>query len=226
MITIERRLAARHPDLSVVALTVSSITVERTSAELEELKDEVARDIRETYDLEALRSDERIRKYRDFFWRLGIDPTKIRPASEALIRRVLAGKPIPRINTAVDAYNLASMKHNIAIGSFDRDAFSGRLTIRWASAGEEFVGIGMEEPKVLSGKEIVISDDEKLVAVYPYRDADSTKVTTRTGNIFSLMCGVPGIRRGVLLEAAETTISHITRFCGGSGEILAQPQEG
>lgn len=226
MITIERRLAAKHPDLRVVALTVSGVTVERTSADLEELKDEVARDIRETYDLEALRSDERIRMYRDFFWRLGIDPTKIRPASEALIRRVLAGKPIPRINTAVDAYNLASMKHNIAIGSFDLDVFSGRLTIRWASAGEEFVGIGMEEPKVLSGKEIVISDDEKLVAVYPYRDADSTKVTTGTRNIFSLMCGVPGIRRGVLREAAETTISHITRFCGGSGEILAQPQEG
>ena len=223
MITIERRLAAKHPDLRVVALTVSGVTVERTSANLEELKEEVARDIRETYDLEALRSDETIRRYRDFFWRLGVDPTKIRPASEALIRRVLAGKTIPRINTAVDAYNLASMKHNIAIGSFDLDMFSGRLTIRWASAGEEFVGIGMEEPKVLSGKEIVISDDEKLVAIYPYRDADSTKVTTRTENIFSLMCGVPGIRRGVLREAAETTISYLTRFCGGSGDILAQP---
>ena len=70
--------------------------------------------------------------------------------------------------------------------------------MRWASAGEEFVGIGMEEPKV----------------------------TTGTGNIFSLMCGVPRIRRGVLREAAETTISHMTRFRGGSGNILAQPQEG
>jgi DNA/RNA-binding domain of Phe-tRNA-synthetase-like protein len=225
MITIERSLAAKHPDLKVVALTVSGVTVERTSANLEELKDDVARGIRESYDLEALRSDERIRRYRDFFWRLGIDPTKIRPASEALIRRVLQGKPFPRINTAVDAYNLASMKHNIAIGSFDLDVFSGRLTMRWASAGEEFVGIGMEGPKILSGKEIVISDDEKLVAVYPYRDADSTKVTTRTKNIFSLMCGVPGIRGRVLREAAETTISLITRFCGGSGNILAQPQE-
>jgi hypothetical protein len=45
MITIERRLAARHPDLRVVTLTVSGVTVERTSADLEELKREVARDI-------------------------------------------------------------------------------------------------------------------------------------------------------------------------------------
>jgi DNA/RNA-binding domain of Phe-tRNA-synthetase-like protein len=222
MITAARSLAAKYPGLHVVALTVSDVLVERTSAKLEELKREVAGDIREKYDLEALRGDERIRCYRDFFWRLGIDPTKIRPASEALIRRILRGREIPRINTAVDAYNLASMKHNIAIGSFDLDRFVGSLEIRLSAPGEEFLGIGMEEPKVLRGNEIVISDEEKLVAIYPYRDADSTKVTTDTKNIFSLMCGVPGISRGILREAAETTISNLTDFCGGVGKIMAR----
>jgi len=100
------------------------------------------------------------------------------------------------------------------------DEFSGPLVIRRASPDEEFLGIGMERPKILSGNEIVISDDEKLVAIYPYRDSDMTKVTLRTKNIFSLMCGVPGIGRSVLREAAETTISFITQFCGGSGRIL------
>ncbi|MFQ5910530.1 MAG: B3/4 domain-containing protein [Thermoplasmata archaeon] len=223
MIALDRQLAAKYPNLKVVAATITGERVEETSPALEDLKEEVAREIAERYDLEALKNDERIRRYRDFFWRLGIDPTKIRPASESLIRRVLQGRPIPRINTAVDAYNLASMKHNIAIGSFDLDVFSGCLTIRWATAGEEFVGIGMKEPKVLSGNEIVISDDEKLVAIYPYRDSDTTKVTIQTRNVFSLMCGVPGIERGILREAAETTVSLMTEFCGGSGRILAAP---
>ncbi|MFQ6128020.1 MAG: B3/4 domain-containing protein [Thermoplasmata archaeon] len=220
MIALEKRLAAKYPNLKVVALTVNDVRVERTSPALEDLKEEVARDILERYDIEALKNDERIRKYRDFFWRLGTDPTKIRPASEALIRRVLQGRLIPRINTAVDAYNLASMMHNVAIGSFDLDRFTGQLLIRWASPEEEFLGIGMDKPKVLSGKEIVISDDEKLVAIYPYRDADATKVTTETKSIFSLMCGVPGIGKAVLREAAETTIAYITEFCGGTGKIL------
>ncbi|MEE9341009.1 MAG: hypothetical protein V3V21_05035 [Thermoplasmata archaeon] len=46
MITIERRLAARHPDLRVVALTVTGVTVERTSADMEELRDAPVRQVR------------------------------------------------------------------------------------------------------------------------------------------------------------------------------------
>lgn len=220
MISIDRHLASEYPDLEVVALVIANIKVERTSAELETLKKQIAGEIEDKYDLEALKNDQRIRRYRDFFWSLGIDPTKIRPASEALIRRILQGKPIPRINTAVDAYNLASVKHNVAIGSFDLDRFDGPLLMRRASRDEKFHGIGMERPKILNGDEIVISDDEKLVAIYPYRDSDITKVTLGTKNIFSLMCGVPGISRRILREAAETTKALMTRFCGGSGRIL------
>jgi DNA/RNA-binding domain of Phe-tRNA-synthetase-like protein len=226
MISIDRRLATKYQDLHVLAIKVSNVAVERTSAELEAKKAELAAQIRQDYDIQTLKDDERIRSYRDFFWRLGLDPTKIRPASEALIRRVLQGRDIPTINTAVDAYNLASMKHNVAIGSFDLDNFEGPLEIRWSSLGEEFLGIGMEEPKVLGGSEIVISDGDKLVAIYPYRDADSTKVTTGTRTIFSLMCGVPGIGMSVLKEAASTTLENITRYCGGTGEILARESRG
>ena len=226
MIALEKSLAARYPDLRVLGLTVSGVIVSRESDDLERLKRELAVRIREEYDLEALKDDKTMRSYRDFFWHLGIDPTKIRPASEALIRRVLQGKDIPTINTAVDAYNRASIRHGVAIGSFDRDRFEGDLTVRWASSGEEFLGIGMEEPRTLGGKEIVISDREKLVAISPYRDADSTKVTTATKNMFSLMCGVPGIQMSTLREAAETTRAYITEFCGGHGEILARRPDG
>lgn len=221
MISLERALASRYPDLQVLGLMVHGVEVKMTNPNLEELKTTVATEVMDRYNLELLRENERIRKYRDFFWRIGVDPTKIRPASEALIRRILQGKPLPRINTAVDAYNLASIKHNVAIGSFDLERFCGELVMRMAMQGEEFTGIGMEKPKILGGNEIVISDDEKLVAVYPYRDADSTKITTDTTSIYSLMCGVPGIERSTLRLAAETTIEFITRACGGSGEILA-----
>ena len=54
--------------------------------------------MRKNYSLDGLKDEENIRAYRDFFWKLGIDPTKIRPAAEALIRRILGGKEIPRIN--------------------------------------------------------------------------------------------------------------------------------
>lgn len=91
------------------------------------------------------------RLYRDFFWRLGIDPTKNRPAAETLVRRILAGKPVPSINSVVDAYNLASVKTLVALAVFDADKLRRELMLRFARVGEEFLGIGMEKPLHLSG---------------------------------------------------------------------------
>src|SRR6185436_4940620 len=39
---------------------------------------------------------------RALFHRLDIDPTKSRPSSEALLRRVLQGKGLPHVNAVVD----------------------------------------------------------------------------------------------------------------------------
>ena len=168
---------------------------------------------RERLDLATLKDEPALRAYRDFYWRVGIDPTKIRPASEALLRRVLQGKEFPRINALVDAYNLASMRTRIAIAAFDTGHLHGDLTMRLARAGESFRGIGMTAPVVLRGVEVVVEDAEKLVAVYPYRDADATKVTTGTRETTFMTCGVPGIEWRSLVEAAETTREYVERFC-------------
>jgi len=58
--------------------------------------------------LEGLKEDPVVRAYRDFYWRLGIDPTKVRPSSEALARRALRGE-FPRVSPLVDAGNVASI---------------------------------------------------------------------------------------------------------------------
>ncbi|MGC8962010.1 MAG: B3/B4 domain-containing protein, partial [Candidatus Bathyarchaeia archaeon] len=155
------------------------------------------------------------RAYRDFFWKIGVDPTKVRPAAEALVRRALLGKPIPTINTLVDAYNLASMETGIALAAFDRNKISGDLVMRYAWPGEPFQGIGMRYPIVLRGVEVVVSDGEKLVAIYPYRDADSSKIVESTRSLILMVCGVPGIEETKLIEARDIATSYITRFCDG-----------
>ncbi len=171
--------------------------------------------LRQEFNLEELKDEDRIRAYRDFFWRVGIDPTKTRPASEALLRRILQGRDIPTINTLVDAYNIASVESRVALAAFDLSSLDGDLTMRFANVGEEFFGIGMRSPIALRGKEVVVEDEKGLVAIYPYRDADSTKVTSHTEDAIVMVCGVPGIERVALMEAYERAASLITRFCGG-----------
>ena len=213
---IDSELKTAFPDLTVLKLHISGVQIQKRDTELEKFKIAVTQQVRNEYDLYTVKDHPTFRAYRDFFWSIKIDPTKIRPAAEALIRRILAGKTLPRINTLVDAYNLASIKTRIALATFDADKLEGDLLMRFAEEGEQFSGIGMERPLMLRGREIAVSDKEKLVAIYPYRDADNTKVTEKTKNIMVVVCGVPGIPKQELEKASDVALEYVTRFCGGT----------
>jgi len=215
ILKIDSKLKTRFPDLTVLTLRIKGVQIQKRDAKLEKFKVEVMRQVRNDYNLDSVKDHPTFRAYRDFFWSIKIDPTKIRPAAEALIRRILAGKTLPSINTLVDAYNLASIKSRIALATFDADKLEGDLLMRFAEEGEQFYGIGMEKPLILKGGEIVVSDDQKLIAVYPYRDADNTKVTEETENVTIVICGVPGIPKETLENASHVALDYITRFCNG-----------
>jgi len=219
ILEVEPSLSERFPGLRVIVEYVDGVSVEGSGAELQRFKDSVCTDVKRKYSLESLKDISVFRSYRDFFWKVGIDPTKIRPAAEALVRRILAGKPIPMINSVVDSYNLASIKTEVALAAFDRDELRGRLLMRIGAMGERFMGIGMNEPMELSGKEVVVSDEEKLIAVYPYRDADKSKVSVGTRNLLILVCGVPGIDEKILNDAGKVALELVTKFCGGEGRL-------
>lgn len=214
-LTIDAKVRNRFPALDIRVVLLKDVKVDRSNPELEEFKEEVLREISEGYSLETLKDVDIFRAYRGFFWRVGIDPTKVRPAAEALIRRVLAGRPIPKINSLVDAYNLASIKTGIPLAAFDKEEVEGDLTARYAEPREEFLGIGMTEPVKLKGGEIVIADEEKLIAIYPHRDSDQTKIKDSTHNVLLMTCGAPGINEEILSRAEETAVKYIVRFCGG-----------
>jgi DNA/RNA-binding domain of Phe-tRNA-synthetase-like protein len=214
-ITIHPSLREKFPDLKVHPIRLVDVEVRDEDPGLERFKEEVVGRARGRWTLDGLREHPSLRAYREFFWRIGIDPTKTRPSAEALIRRILHGNPLPRINTLVDAYNLASIETAISLAAFDEDRLRGRLLMRYADEGESFHGIGMSHPISLRGGEIVIADSEGLIAIYPYRDAEHSKVTERTRNALILACGVPGIGGETLSNAGRLAVDYIKRFCGG-----------
>lgn len=217
-LTISDTLSGKFPELSAQIITFKDVSITRKSDDLDAYKEEIYRETRSRWVIERLREDPDFRAYRDFFWKMGIDPTKNRPAAEALIRRVLNEKPIPNINTWVDAYNMVSIQTAIPIASFDADLLDGDLLMREAVKGEEFLGIAMKKPVILKGGEAVIQDNSGLVAIYPYRDADHSKVTPETKSVLMLMCGAPGIAKAKLMESGELAKTVLIRFCGGVSE--------
>ena len=216
LLEVDKALETKFPSLSALVMRLEGAEVRLEDPELEAFKEEVTERIRGRWVLEQLREHPVFRAYRDFFWRVGVDPTKTRPASEALIRRVLRERSLPRINTFVDAYNLASMEAAVPLAAFDMAWLSGDLLMREAAMGEEFLGIGMEKPVVLEGGEVVVEDGEKLVAIYPYRDAEVAKITVDTEDILMLVCGVPNVGSDILKQAERVSKEYVTRFCSGS----------
>jgi len=219
---IEKALLEKYPGLGVFDLTVAGIKVEKSTNELDAFKKQKQEEIRsKVSSLDVVKDLPVIRAYRDFYWSVGIDPTKTRPAGEALLRRVLGGRDLPTNNTLVDSYNLASAETMISIAAFDSEKIhSEALLMRTAIKGESFFGIGMTSPISLTGVEVVIEDMKarKLIAVYPYRDADESKVTEETSEILFMMCGVPGIQNDELVSAAKLTSDYVGRFCPNSSK--------
>ena len=200
------------PGLFVVEGDVGPVSIEKNNANLEMLKQTIITEVNERYTLEQVKDEPLFRAYRDFFWSVGVDPTKTRPASEALIRRILAGKPLPSINTAVDAYNLASIRTGVPIGAFDADLLHGELSMRFAQEGEEFLGIGMEKPINLQKNQVILIDEKEIIAVYPYRDSDETKITPGTKTIHIVSCGVPNIEKETVIRAYDLASAYLKEF--------------
>ncbi|MHA1710742.1 MAG: B3/B4 domain-containing protein [Candidatus Freyarchaeota archaeon] len=211
----DRRVATSHPELVIVAARFVDVHAEVNFEVVERLEASAFQEIRSKYTLEGLKNDPAVRAYRDFYWRLSIDPTKQRPAAEALIRRVLNGRKPWRINTFVNSYNLASALTGVTLGAYDLDRVKGEIRIRFASPGEPFQGIGMHEPKPLTGKEIVVTDDEGVIAIYPYRDAERTKVTGSSRTVLLIAYGVPKLPKEKLEEAVKLTDEIVKKASAG-----------
>ena len=213
-VNIAAEVLKDYPDLELVVETIGGLGVATEREDLETLKREVEARVREEGSAETIKDEPRVAAYRAFFWSLGIDPTKVRPAAEALVRRIVRGRPLPTINTAADAVNLASIETRVAFAAFDADLLHGDLTMRHARSGEPFVGIGMDRPKVLEGLELVFDDGVDLVAIYPYRDADATKLTVGSFTLMLVGCGVPGLGGKELEEATARAAELVRRYAG------------
>ncbi len=165
--------------------------------------------------LAGLRNHRVIRAYRDIMWRLGIDPTKVRPSSEALARRVLRRKGVRSITQIVDSCNAASLVTLVVISVFDASKISPPLTLRFAREGEVFRDFSGKE-RVLTGKEIVLTDsDRKILHLYPYRDSATAAVSEGTKEIIAIAYGAPGVGISQLLKALSSFREYLTILCEG-----------
>ena len=119
-----------------------------------------------------------VARARELYRRFGIDPTRVRPSSEALLRRLRKGEALPRVNSLVDVANALSVQLQVPVGLYDLDKVKGEeLVIRLGAEGEGYTGIGKERVN-LAGR-ICVADAEGPCG-NPSADSARTMITTDT----------------------------------------------
>ena len=142
----------------------------------------------------------------------GKDPSRYRPAAEALIRRMLQGKKLYQIDTLVDLINLASIVYGYSIGGFDADKMVGeQLTLGIGKADEPYEGIGRG---VINIEGLPVYRDEIGGVGTPTSDHERTKITAQTIHLLVLINGYDGKEDSVRANALY--IQELLRKYAGS----------
>jgi DNA/RNA-binding domain of Phe-tRNA-synthetase-like protein len=149
---------------------------------------------------------------RKLYHDIGLDPTKNRPSSEALLRRVIQNKPLYRVNTLVDAANFFSLCFQLSVGFYDLSDIQSPMTCRIGLPGEGYPGINKGWINV-SGKLTLV--DKRSPFGNPSSDSDRTKITLSTSEALLVVFAPADMDEMKLQESANEAGKIITAFAKG-----------
>ena len=156
---------------------------------------------------------------RDLYRVFGIDPTRTRPSSEALLRRVLKGQGLPRILNAVDVCNLCAILFLLPIGLYDAARIAGPVTLRRGRPGESYPGIRKDDVH-LEGRPVLA--DEEGPFGNPSSDSLRTSVTPATSSLWMVIFAPAGEPLPATLAAHVRTAGDLmARHLAPAGQTTA-----
>jgi DNA/RNA-binding domain of Phe-tRNA-synthetase-like protein len=148
---------------------------------------------------------------RTMYKRVGIDPTKRRPSSEALLRRVRKGDPLPRINSMVDVCNWCSLEFQLPYGLYDAAHIQGDVMLRLGVEGESYPGIRKDDVNV--GGRITLADTLGPFG-NPTSDSARTMVTPATTRALVVVFAPREIDAKRVEEVLDVTARRMQQFTG------------
>jgi len=164
----------------------------------------------------TVRPPEDVASVRAMYKRVGLDPTRRRPSSEALLRRVRKGEPFPRINSMVDVCNWCSLEFQLPYGLYDADRIAGdSVTLRLGAEGESYPGIRKDDVHV--GGRIALVDEQGPFG-NPTSDSARTMVTTATTRALLVVFAPPDLASQRLRQVVDLTAERMRRFTGARVE--------
>jgi DNA/RNA-binding domain of Phe-tRNA-synthetase-like protein len=195
-----------------VVLTFEAVSAMARDARMDAPIEATAAHLRQATDLEPA-----IAAVRTMYRRLGIDPTKTRPSSEALLRRLRKGDELPRINSLVDICNWCSVEVQLPFGLYDRARIEGDvITLRRGLEGEGYEGIRKDRVNV--GGRMTLADAAGPFG-NPTSDSARTMVTLATAGVVFVIYAPADLSPDVAARAATLTETRVAAYARTAARV-------
>jgi len=167
-------------------------------------------------DTKAIADDLMIKGIRSVFSKAGMDPTKERASGEALIRRIVGGQGIYRVNTVVDTNNVISIRTGCPCGVYDLDKVEGgTISLIVGRSGETYEGIG---GKPLNAENRILTKDGKGFFGGPTADSARTSIMPATKEVLMLIYHPASSSSEILGETMKLAIMKMGQTTGAKAE--------
>jgi DNA/RNA-binding domain of Phe-tRNA-synthetase-like protein len=187
-IRIDENLKGKCPKTALGCVTTNVESLKSHSELLEELR-ACEQAILKLPEPRSVLESPQILATRVAYKALGKDPARYRGSAEALLRRIIAGKGLPQINTVVNIINLVSIESRLSIGLYDLAHVSGDIAFRAGHAGESYKGIGKYD---LNLEGLPVFCDAIGPHGSPTSDSERTMVTSATNRVLAIIISFGG----------------------------------
>ncbi len=184
-ITVSKAIKGLLPNLTLGIMEVD-VTTQPSNSEVKKIINSRVSEKEEVLTPESIREMDTVKANKDAYRKLGKDPNRYRPASEALLRRVANGKGLYFINNVVDILNLTSINTGYSICGYDIDKISGDIVFGIGEKDEPYEGIGRG---TLNIERLPVFRDSIGAFGTPTSDSVRTMVTESTTHFLMIIIG-------------------------------------
>ncbi|MDQ0224362.1 B3/B4 domain-containing protein [Metabacillus niabensis] len=153
-----------------------------------------------------------INEWRKLFKTIGTDPSRYRPSSEALYRRVQKQQYLDYVNSAVDLNNFLSLQYQIPLGIYDVKQIKGNVSIEIGTDQATYLAINGRD---VSMAKKLVSVDEDGPFGSPYVDSKRTAVSTSTTDALHLVYLQPSQAKEDAAQLLQALAKMFTQIHGG-----------
>jgi DNA/RNA-binding domain of Phe-tRNA-synthetase-like protein len=205
------------PDVKLGVLEVNGVRVASADENLSRLMDETCNRKLHEYTVETLAEAPPTRAVRAMFRAWDMDPSKYRPSSEALLRRVVQGKGLYRVSNVVDIGNLISIETGWPLGCYDRARVALPIVFRHGATSERYEGIG-KRVWHLEGRPVLADFEGPFGS--PISDSTRSMITESARDVLIVMY-VPTGSSNASIELAMAHLGERLQKFAGAGAVRA-----